>query len=55
MNQETIDAMAEANKFTTEDLSDKLAEHVIAQKEAKMIQDQIEGQMKNMVEDEDAD
>jgi hypothetical protein len=49
MNQETIDALAVANQYTTEDLSGKLEEQIIAQKEARIIQDQVEAQMRNMV------
>jgi hypothetical protein len=57
MNADVIDVLEEANAFTTEDLTGQLEEHIIAAKENKIIADQIENQMRGLVdndEDEEA-
>lgn len=57
MNADVIDVLEEANAFTTEDLTGRLEEHVITAKENKIISEQIENQMRGLVdndEDEEA-
>ena len=55
-NVETIGVLDEVNEFTkeSENVAQKLEEHVIATREQKMANSEIEDRMREMAEDDDA-
>lgn len=53
MNAETIDALGDINELTKEDYTEKLQDHMITAQEHKMVSQNINDKMKDMLEDED--